>query len=314
MSLQRQTNAPPAPAEPAPLIEPPPFPLPDVADEQANGGLLYFGAEVREPWDYVPVPPVVLDDDGYLVADAMPQNDNHAGRQLVYGPALKDRYRGHGGMVGVDLSMPYVKGSPGKMLAPDLFVALSAEERDGRQSYKLWEEPAPDFVLEDLSPSNWRKDAVDKRELYRQLGVREYWMFDETGRRLRDESDARIGERLVGYWLCKGEYKRVEENDAGRLPSEVLNLELCVSDGLVRFYDPATGRYLPTRGEALAEAEAAQAEAAEERAGREAAQVEVAEERALRESAQAEAAEERAGREAALARIEALEAELRARR
>ena len=290
--------------------EPAPFPMQEVAAEQANGSLLDFGAEVREPWDYVPVPPVVLDDDGYLVADAMPQNDYHAGRQLVYGPSLKDHYRGRGGMVGVDLPMPYVKGSPGKVLAPDLFVALAAEERNGRQSYKLWEEPAPDFVLEDLSPSNWRRDAVDKRELYRQLGVREYWMFDETGRRLRDESEVRIGEQLVGYRLCKGEYKRVAANDAGRLPSKALDLELCVKDGLVRFYDPATGRYLQTLGES-------QAEAAEERASREAAQAEAAEERASREAAEARAAEERAGREAAqaeaeaaLARIEALEAEL----
>ena len=64
-------------------------------------------------------------------------------------------------------------------------------------------------------------------------------MFDEMGRQLRDDSDARIG-KLVGYRLCKGEYQRVEANDAGRLPSEMLELELCVSDALVRFYDPAT--------------------------------------------------------------------------
>ena len=267
--------------------------MPDLSAEQANGGLLDFGLEVREPWDYVPVPPVALDDDGYLVSDAMPQNDRHAGRQLVYGPALKERYRGRGGMVGVDLSMPYVQGSPGKVLAPDLFVALAAEERGDLDSYKLWKEPIPDFVLEDLSPGNWRRDAVDKRELYRRLGVQEYWMFDETGRRLRDDSGARIGEWLVGYRLCDGEYKRVLANDAGRLASEVLGLELCVRDKLVRFYDPETARYLPTYGESQAQTEAAEARAAEERAGR-------------------EAAEQRAA--AALARIEALEAELRTRR
>ena len=40
----------PAPAEPAPSTEPP-FLLAEAADEQANGGLLDFGAEGREPWD-----------------------------------------------------------------------------------------------------------------------------------------------------------------------------------------------------------------------------------------------------------------------
>lgn len=300
MSSQRQTRAAqgPLPADPAPcdelrLTEPPPFPMPDLSAEQANGGVLDFGTEVREPWDYVPVPPVALDDDGYLVADAMPQNDRHAGRQLVYGPALKEHYRGRGGMVGVDLSMPYVQGSPGKMLAPDLFVAHAAEQRDDRDSYKLWVEPVPDFVLEDLSPGNWRLDAVDKRVLYRRLGVQEYWMFDETGRRLRDDAGARIGEWLVGYRLRGGKYERVRTNDAGRLPSKVLGLELCVSDKLVRFYDPQTARYLPTYREAQAQAEAARAEAAEARAGQ-------------------AAAEQRAA--AAVARLEALEEQLCAKR
>ena len=265
----------------------------EAADEEINGAELRFGAAVREPWDYVPTPPVVLDDDGYLIADAMPQNDRHLSRLLVYGPALKSRYEGRGGMVGADLSMPYVKGSPGKTLAPDLFVALAAEEREGRLSYKLWEEPVPDFVLEDLSPNKWRRDTVDKRKLYRRLGVREYWMFDETGRRLRDDRGSRLGEMLVGYRLRKGKYRRIGANDAGRLPSKALGLELCVRDRLVRIYDPVGGDYLPTYSESRALMEAAQrrAEAAEQRT---------------------EA--ERSRTAAALARVAELEAELSAKR
>ena len=143
---------------------------------------------------------------------------------LAYGPALKERYRGRGGYVGVDLFMPYVKGSPGKTVAPDLFAALAAKEDEDRSSYKLWEEPAPDFVLEDLSPANWRRDAVDKRVLYQRFGVREYFMFDETAKRLRDDSGARLGVPLVGYRLRDGEYQRMPANDAGRLPSEALGL------------------------------------------------------------------------------------------
>ena len=184
------------------------------------------------------------------------------------------------------MSMPYVKGSPGKMLSPDLFVARKAEERKSRSCYKLWEEPVPEFVLEDLSPGNWRLDAVDKRVLYRRLGVQEYWMFDETGRQLRDDSGERLGVWLVGYRLCGGDYKRVCANAAGRLPSEVLGLELCVEDGLVRFSDPATARCLPTYDES---------------------EDEVAKERARRESAERRAA-------AAQARVEALEAQLRSHR
>ena len=254
------------------------------AERQANGEALRFGSAVREPWDYVPVPPFVVDDDGYLISDSMGQNNRHAGRMLAYGPAMKARYRDVG-FVGVDLSMPYVKGSPGKMLAPDLFVALGAERDEDRSSYKLWEEPVPEFVLEDLSPGNWRRDAVDKRVLYRRFGVAEYWMFDETGRRLRDDSGARLGAMLVGYRLRNGDYQRVRANDACRLPSEVLGLELCIRDGLVRLYDPETSEYLPTYDE-----EQARRMAAEQRAS---------------------AAEQRAA--FAEARVAALEAELRAK-
>ena len=262
--------------------EPPPF-----VEQSANGSALRFGAEAREPWDYVPVPPFVLDADGYLVSDSMSQNERHLRRLLAYAPALKMFYEERGGgMVGADLSMPYVKGNRGKTLSPDLFVAREGEEREDRPSYKLWEEPLPEFVLEDLSPSNWRKDAVDKRVLYRRLGVQEYWMFDETGRRLRDDSGARLGVRLVGYRLRAGDYERILANAAGRLPSEALGLELCVKDDLVRFFDPETASYLPTPAEYKAQAAA---------------------ERARRESAEQRET-------AALARVEALEAQLRSHR
>ena len=300
MSTQRQAKAVP------PLAEPVAVPAwRQSAEQEANGEALRFGSAVREPWDYVPVPPFVVDDDGYLISDSMGQNNRHAGRMLAYGPAMKARYRQRG-FVGVDLSMPYVKGSPGKVLGPDLLVALAAERDEDRSSYKLWEEPVPDFVLEDLSPGNWRRDAVDKRVLYRRLGVAEYWMFDETGKRLRDDSGMRLGVMLVGYRLCDGEYERVCANDAGRLPSEVLGLELCVRDGLVRFYDPDTGEYLPTYDEE-------HARRVEERARRVTAEHHAAEAEQRAGAAERRTAEAERRAWAAEARIAALEAELRAK-
>ena len=42
----------------------------------------------------------------------------------------------------------------------------------------------PDFVLEIASPSSSRTDRVDKRREYADLGITEYWRFDEAdGRR-----------------------------------------------------------------------------------------------------------------------------------
>ena len=321
MATQPQTETAPPPAaacagvpfagreqrDPTPLASKEPETSPPawrMAVDRIKGDLLPFSAAMSEPWDYRPVPPFVLDEDGYLIDDAMPQNDGHAERMVAYAQVLKAHYRGRGGMVGVDLSMQYVRGSPNKMVAPDLFVALAAEERKGRRSYKLWEEPVPDFVLEDLSPSNWRLDAVVKRRLYRRLGVREYWLFDETGIRLR--------EVLVGYRLRGKRYMRIRANAAGRLPSEVLGLELAARDGLLRFFNPATGEYLRIleESERFAMAERRGREAAELRAMAAEREREAAERRAAAERRQKEA--ERREKEAAQARIAELEAKLAA--
>ena len=280
--------------------------------DRIKGDLLPFGAATPEPWDYRPVPPFVLDEDGYLIEDARPMNDRHAKRMLAYGTVLQSHYSGRGGMVGVDITMPYMEGSPGKAVRPDLLVALAAEEREGRDSFKLWKEPVPDFVLEDLSPSTWRLDAVKKHRLYRRLGVREYWLFDETGIRLRDGSGARLREVLVGYRLRGKRYMRIRANAAGRLPSEVLGLELAARDGLLRFFDPATGEYLRIFEEWKRYATA-------ERRGREVAELRAtaAERRAVAERREKEIERkqkeaERREKEAAQARIAELEAKLRA--
>ena len=214
---------------------------------------------------YVPVPPAGRDEDGYLVEDGMSQIDEHVSQTTHWYYALKQRLPT--ATVCSDLPLHYQRGDTDKTLVPDLFVALRSPPREGRRSYKLWEEPVPDLVMEMLSKTTSKADVGSKRATYEHLGVREYWLFDPQGFELPTP--------LEGYRLRGGHYRPIAADAAGRLPSEVLGLDLHVHDGKLRFRDPATGEDLRTFDEAereratekhRADAERNRADAAEDRA------------------------------------------------
>ena len=59
------------------------------------------------------------------------------------------------------------------MVQPDAFVVCDKS--------KLIDEGvkgAPDFIIEILSPSTAMKDQTEKRRLYEEKGVREYWILN----------------------------------------------------------------------------------------------------------------------------------------
>jgi hypothetical protein len=134
----------------------------------------------------------------------------------------------------------YEEGNPKAAVAPDVFVVLGAPKGD-RHSYMLWKEPkAPDFVLEITSKSTRSEDQGVKRGVYAFLGVREYWQYDPTGDYLKPPLK---GLRLVGENyepLPAG----IAEGGELSIHSEVLELDIRLEKGGLRFYDPATGRKL----------------------------------------------------------------------
>ena len=227
------------------------------------------GTRVRRParsrakaddglYRYVPVPPVGYDEDGYPVEDGMSQNRDHQRQTSHWCSALTERYPN--ATVCSDLPMPYERGDREKVAVPDLLVALKAPLQSQRRSYKLWENPLPDLVMEMISPdSTWKADVGSKYRTYEMLGIREYWLFDPTGKRLAAP--------LMGYRLCGKVYKGISETE-GRLKSKVLGLDLHVRDGDLRFRDPATGMDLETYHEVKVDRAgvAAARDAAEQRA------------------------------------------------
>ena len=247
---------------------------------------------------YVPVPPVYRDEDGYPIEDGMSQTINHQAQTSHWRMALQRHCRT--ATVASDLTMPYERGDTTKVLVPDLFVALRAERLRDRRSYRLWENPLPELVMEMLSDTTAEADVGSKRNTYEYLGIREYWLFDPEGFELATP--------LVGYRLRDRRYRPIEAAGAGRLHSEVLGLDLHVRDGELRFRDPATGENLSTYDEAEDRRVAAKLRADEEKRRAEKHRADAAKEKRRAEKYRADAAEK--AREAEKRRADAAEREL----
>lgn len=72
-----------------------------------------------------------------------------------------------------------VKINDDAVVVPDIFVACDPEKFD-EQKYN----GAPDWVIEIVSPSNASRDYADKLQLYRNAGVREYWIIDPMNEKI----------------------------------------------------------------------------------------------------------------------------------
>ena len=128
---------------------------------------------------------------------------------------------------------------------PDLLIAFGVSPADYRASngYIVSEQgKPPDFVLEVASESTAEADVGAKRDYYAELGIPEYWRFDETGEF--------HGKRLAGDRLVNGQYQPmlIEELPDGVLQgySAALNLNLRWDNGQLVWHDPATGRRIVT--------------------------------------------------------------------
>ena len=128
-----------------------------IPQSMVNGGEVGRGTRPRKLYRYKPVPPFAVDEEGYPCEDSMSQDSDHA-TLFGYGLSLKRHFEGRAA-VHSDLSTHYSKGDTGAVIVPDLFVAFGGEERSYRRSYKLWEDPPPEFVLELLSKKTWKKDT-----------------------------------------------------------------------------------------------------------------------------------------------------------
>jgi len=209
----------------------------------------------------------------------MAESNPHISHVINTREILRHRFRAEK-MVSVDANMLlfFQKGFPKRRVAPDVFVVWGVPQKR-RRSFKLWiEGQAPQVIFEFTSRETPDEDLGTKRAIYARLGVEEYYLFDPYGEYLRPP--------LRGYQLAGEEYfiRAVDvllpptfngKNGNGsltgwRLMSERLQLELwALSTGevdmpyMLRFHDPATGKWLPDPGQAMVERELFEKKAAE---------------------------------------------------
>jgi hypothetical protein len=150
----------------------------------------------------------------------------------------------------------YSQGFPKLRIAPDVMVIFDVEP-GGRDNYKIWEEgQVPAVIFEMTSPGTKEQDINFKKDLYAQLEVKEYWLFDPKGEW--------ISEKLRGYRLRGATYEPITDN-----LSEPLKLRLAVEDKLIGFYRQDTGEKLLIPSELAAALETERQRAETERQRRE---------------------------------------------
>ena len=203
--------------------------------------------------------------------------------------------------VGIDLLMYYTEGPYPQRVAPNVFVSFDVPSYP-REIYRLAEEgKPPDWIIEVASPPKYRYDLGGKKDLYAELGVGEYFVYDPRG----DMHDP----RLQGWVLRSGAYAELADLRLPGVPvalrSEALGLEFHFDGTDLRLWDRSTGSYLWTLAESERSIEiaAAQREAAE-------AKVKFEAESRVRREAERRADTAIQARREAEARVAALEAEL----
>jgi len=269
------------------------------------------------------------DCDGYLYKCPV-ENPVHLymGRTLhmLLDPYLRRRH-GDAALVTGDVGLYPYEGDRRTYLVPDLLVSLTAGTIGAphtpsealRKSYKLWQEPVPDLVLEIVSARSGRRDVHEKPPRYEAMGVSEYWLFDRSRRWVRTAGGLRCL-RLDSGGRYRQAQPQVPREGEAPVPAGVVSFwsearatYRAARDGWVRLHDPCRG-LLKSGGE-WEEAWEVEKEA---RSAEEKARLEAEEARAMAEEGWA--AEKRARSEAEQARLlaeqrsAALEAELRALR
>lgn len=151
---------------------------------------------------------------------------------------LRNHFRGQQVYVIGNMFLYWKEGKPKKRRAPDIMVVKGVDPTISRRTFKIWEEKAvPSFILEATSASTLDIDLDVKHDLYEDLGVHEYFLFDPL--------DEELPGQLCGFRLKNGEYEALKQDADGGIFSEELGLRLVPHGEELLLIDPKTGENIP---------------------------------------------------------------------
>ncbi len=145
-------------------------------------------------------------------------------------------------LVGGEIPIYYETDGRTTYLIPDCLVAFDVDSYAirARVGYDpIQNGKPPDWVMEVGSHSTHRNDSGHKRDVYRILGIPEYWRFDPSG-------GDYYGEPIIGEHLVDGQYQRfpsIQYPDGSvGATSPMLNLNFRWREWRFRIHSPDTGQ------------------------------------------------------------------------
>ena len=146
--------------------------------------------------------------------------------------------------VAVNLAWYFEKAAVRSNRGPDVMVIPGTPDPAlHRDSYMEWDEGyrRPTFVFELMSLGTFRDNLGPKKEIYRELEVPEYFLFDALG--------DFIDPPLQGFRLSRGKYVPIKPDRQGRLLSRELNCLVGRRRTMPTLFDRVTKREVLTESQ-----------------------------------------------------------------
>jgi Uma2 family endonuclease len=175
----------------------------------------------------------------------MAETDIHVDALVLLRQALQDFENRSEVLITTNLFWYWEQGNPKARRAPDVMIVPGVPAQPPRRSFRSWQEggAVPAAIFEITSWKTWRADMTVKYELYHDLGVREYFVFDPDARYVQPP--------LQGFRLRGGRYGKIRPGRDGDLSSQ-LGFRVRVEGKVLRLLVGRTGEPIPTRAELAA--------------------------------------------------------------